>query len=101
LRSFCYNNSASYLGLTICRVRQLHMSSLRSIPRPIFELLRQVRQDMIKEGSIMANDVKIDITRTAAAVLQETRADSRLSAYVPRDKIPSVFMQPIMREMSL
>jgi hypothetical protein len=41
----------------------------------------------------MANDVKVDIARTAAEVLQKIRADSRLSAHVPRDKITSVFMR--------
>ena len=41
----------------------------------------------------MASDVKVDIARMAAEVLQETRADSRLRADVTTDKIPSVFMQ--------
>jgi hypothetical protein len=41
----------------------------------------------------MANDVKVDIARTAAEVLQKIRADSRPSAHVTRDKITSVFMQ--------
>jgi len=41
----------------------------------------------------MANDVKVEIARKAAEVLQKIRADSRLSHYVSTDKIPSVFMQ--------
>lgn len=41
----------------------------------------------------MANDVKVEIARKAAEVLQKIGADSRLSHYVSTDKIPSVFMQ--------
>jgi hypothetical protein len=48
---------------------------------------------MIKGAIIMANDVKVGIARMAAEVLQEIRADSGQSAYVPKDKIPSVFMR--------
>jgi hypothetical protein len=41
----------------------------------------------------MANDVKAEIARKSAEVLQKIRADSRLSRYVPTDRIPSVFME--------
>jgi uracil DNA glycosylase len=41
----------------------------------------------------MANDVKAEIARKSAEVLKKIRADSRLSHYVPTDKIPSVFME--------
>lgn len=41
----------------------------------------------------MANDVKVEIARKAAQILQKIRPDSRLSHYVPTDKIPSVFME--------
>lgn len=42
---------------------------------------------------MMANNVKVEIARKAAEVLQKIRTDSRLSRYVPTDKIPSVFME--------
>lgn len=41
----------------------------------------------------MANDVKAEIARKSAEVLQKIRADSRLSYYVPTDKIPGVYMK--------
>lgn len=40
----------------------------------------------------MVNDVKAKIARRSAEVLQKIRADSRLSYYIPSDRIPSVFM---------
>lgn len=41
----------------------------------------------------MANDVKAEIARKSADVLQKIRADLRLSRYVPTDRIPSVFIE--------
>lgn len=40
----------------------------------------------------MANDIKAEIARKSAEVLQKVKADSRLSHYVPTDRIPSIFM---------
>lgn len=40
----------------------------------------------------MENDIKAEIARKSAEVLQKIKADSRLSHYVPTDRIPSVFM---------
>jgi uracil-DNA glycosylase len=41
----------------------------------------------------MANSIKADIAQKSAEILQKIRADSRLSHYVPTDKIPIVFME--------
>ena len=41
----------------------------------------------------MTNDIKTEVARKSAEVLLKIRADSRLSHYVPTDKIPSVFME--------
>ena len=41
----------------------------------------------------MANDIKTEVALKSADVLQNIRADSRLSHYVPTDKIPSVYME--------
>jgi len=41
----------------------------------------------------MTNDIKSEVARKSAEVLQKIRADSRLSYYVPTDKIPSVYME--------
>lgn len=41
----------------------------------------------------MTNDIKTEVARKSAEVLLKIRADSRLSRYVPTDKIPSVFME--------
>jgi len=41
----------------------------------------------------MTNDIKAEITRKSLEVLQKIKADSRLSHYVPTDRIPSVFME--------
>ena len=48
---------------------------------------------MVQEGSVAANDIKAEISRDSAAVLQKIRADSRLSHYVASDYIPSVFVE--------
>ena len=45
-----------------------------------------------KRRSVMANDIKAEIARKSAEVLQKIKADSRLSHYVPADRVPSVFM---------
>lgn len=41
----------------------------------------------------MTNDIKAEIARKSKEVLQKIKADSRLSHYVPTDRIPSVFME--------
>jgi len=44
----------------------------------------------------MANEVKADIARKSAEILQKIKADSRLSHYIPNiptDRIPTVFME--------
>jgi uracil DNA glycosylase len=64
-----------------------------SVARPTFDLLRELTYHTIEEGSMMANNVRVEIARKATEVLQKIRADSRLSCYVPTNKIPSVFME--------
>jgi uracil-DNA glycosylase len=48
---------------------------------------------VVREGSVPANDIRADIARESAKVLQKIKADSKLSHYVARDYTPSVFVE--------
>jgi uncharacterized protein (UPF0261 family) len=49
-------------------------------------------KELIERRSAMENDIEAEIARKSAEVLQKIKADSRLSHYVPADRVPSVFM---------